>query len=210
MAEVVNGVIDGRRGEVEDLLGAAARLGDGTLELAVTGRRACSGAGHAGVAEVVGLVDQDDVGVLHRAFDVVRRFSPTLQVGVAVADERLEIAGEIGQEVRQQRLPHVFLGGFRREEDAPPAVMGNPALDEHEADVRLPEPHPVAEKGRAVPGGDLDQILVGVALIAGERGEDGRRFPVPPGRAAAGGRGQIRTGPSPTPRTGCVLSYGGR
>lgn len=34
-------------------------------------------------------------------------------------------------------------------------------------------------------------------------------FPGPTGRATAGGRGQIRTGPSPTPRTGCVLSYGG-
>ena len=91
VAEVVNGVIDGRRGEVEDLLGTATRLGDGALELAVTGRRACSGAGHAGVAEVVGLVDQDDGGVLHRAFDAVRPFSPALQVGVAVADEGLHL-----------------------------------------------------------------------------------------------------------------------
>lgn len=97
MAKVVDGVVDGRCGKEENLLGTASFLVEVLLQFAVAGGFLAAGAGNSGIAKVMGFVDQENVGVFDGALDAVGPFSPTLQVGVAVADERLEVAGKIGQ-----------------------------------------------------------------------------------------------------------------
>ena len=97
MAKVVDGVVDGRCGKEENLLGAASFLVKVVLKFAVAGSFAAD-AGNAGVAKMMGFVDQENVGVFDGALDSIRPCSFfALEVGVAVADQRLEVAGKVGQ-----------------------------------------------------------------------------------------------------------------
>ena len=65
---------------------------------------------------MVCFVDQNDVRVLYGASDTV---GPVVggasEISVAVADERLEVAGQVGEETFDDRRPDVFLRCLRSE-----------------------------------------------------------------------------------------------
>ena len=74
MAKVVDGVVDGRRGKEENLLGTASSLVKVALKFAIAGKFFSAGAGNAGVAKMMGFVNQENVGVFDSAPDLVTNF----------------------------------------------------------------------------------------------------------------------------------------
>ena len=166
VSEIVDGIVDRRRREEEDLLLPAAGLVQIFLKHAVTGRLALALAFDAGVAEVMSFVDEHHVGIPQRAADVPPPLARlALQIGVVVSDEVDERTIEVRQVLLDHRFPNILARGFRREEDYPFALVHDKSFDEHEADERFTKPHAVAQKRTAVASGDADEVFVSVALV---------------------------------------------
>ena len=128
---------------------------------------------------MVGLVNQDDIGITKGALQMAREAAFALKVGVIVGNEGDESAVEIRQEELNGRSPDIFARCFRREQHNAFAFMHHHALDDHEADVGLAETDAIAKECTPVEPGDLDKVLVGVLLVAGQLREDDGALTVP-------------------------------
>jgi hypothetical protein len=96
VTEVVDGIVDRRRGEEIELLGPAARLVQRVLEQAVTRGGAVAFARNAGIPKVMRFVDNDDIGVTQDAAEVARSRALALKIGVIAHEEADKAAVQIG------------------------------------------------------------------------------------------------------------------
>ena len=183
--EVAQAVVDGRGRQHEQGLGALRAVQQ--VEQAVVARRFGSLGGvalAAGIAEVVRLVDDDDVGEFRNAPEALGEVPLAPEVGVAEHGEVAEIgatadAADVREPPTQVRLPHPVLGRLGGEQhDALPLVKDEP-LDQHQADEGLAETDAVTEERAAVLPGDLHERPVRLLLVAVEVTEHERPPLVP-------------------------------
>ena len=138
----------------------------------------------AGIAEVVRLVDDDDVGELRNAPESLREVPLASEIGMAEYGQVAEVgatadAADVREPPTQVRLPHPLLGRLGGEQhDALPLVKDEP-LDQHQADEGLAETDAVTEERAAVLPGDLHERPVRLLLIAVEVTEHERPSLVP-------------------------------
>ena len=165
------------------------RVVEQVVELVVAGRLdlPSSLAAAARIAEVVRLVDDDDVGQLGDPPEALREVALAAEVGVAEDGEVAEVgaaadAADVRQPFAQVRLPDALLGRLRGEQDDALALVQDEALDQHQADEGLAEADAVAEERAAVLARDLHQRPVGFLLVAVELREHLRPGLVPLGR----------------------------
>src|SRR5271166_5200198 len=144
MTEIVDGVVNRRRGEEEDMFLATTDLMQIFLQSTITRSLFLAFTFYSGVSKMVGLVDQNHFGIAQRAADVARPLSLSLQIRVIVRDEVNKTAVEIRQVLLDHALPHVFERRFRRKKNHVSSFVKNKPLDQHQADERLPESNPVA------------------------------------------------------------------
>ena len=108
----------------------------------------------AGVAEVVGLVDDDGVRRLGDPAEPLREVAAAAEVRVAEHGEVAEVdrpadAADVAQVLTKVRLPDGLLGPLGREEHDPLALVQDESLDQHQPDEGLAEADAVAEEGPA-------------------------------------------------------------
>ena len=116
MAEVGQAVVDRRCREHEQSLGAC-HVVEQVEQAVVTGGilSAVTAAPTAGIAEVMGLVDDHDIGLFRDTPKPFREIPFPAQIGVAEDSQAAEIrpAADIRQPFAQMRLPDSLLGRFR-------------------------------------------------------------------------------------------------
>ena len=188
VAEVAQPVVDRRRRQHEERL-RPHRVVEQVEELVVARRldSFVSVAPAPRVAEVMGLVDDHDVGELGDPAEALREVALAAEVGVAEDGEVAEVgaaadAADVRQPLAQVRLPDAFLRRLRSEQHDALALVQDQPLDQHQPDEGLAETDAVAEEGAAVLAGDLHQRPVGLLLVAVEPGEHLRAGLVPLGR----------------------------
>ena len=99
----------------------------------------------AGVAEVVCLVNDDDIGHLFDTFQI-RGLPVAVQVCVVEDDEVREDAVQVRQIAVERLLPDGLTGRFRHEECDALALFFNQPLDQHHADESFTQADAVAQK----------------------------------------------------------------
>ena len=188
MPEVAQPVVDRRRREHEERL-RPHRVVEQVVELVVARRLVLVRPRRArpGIAEVVGLVDDHDVGELGDPPEPLREVALAAEVGVAEDGEVAEVgaaadAADVRQPLAQVRLPDALLRRLRSEQHDALALVQDEALDQHQPDEGLAETDAVAEECAAVLARDLHQRPVGLLLVAVELREHLRAGLVPLGR----------------------------
>ena len=160
------------------------------LEQAVVARRFGSLVGvalPARIAEVVRLVDDDDVGEFRDAAETLREVPLASEVGVAEDGQVAEVratadAADVRKPSTQMGLPHALLGSLRCEQHDTLALVKDEPFDQHQTDEGLAKTHAVTEERPAVLPGDLHERPVRLLLIAIEVREHARARLVPLGR----------------------------
>ena len=188
VAEVAQAVVDGRGRQHEHGLGAFRVVEQ--VEQAVVARRfdAPVGVGPAArIAEVVRLVDDDDVGELRNALETLREVPLASEVGMAEDGQIAEVrtaadAADVRKPPTQVGLPYPLLRGLGCEQHDSPAFVKDEPLDQHQTDEGLAKTYAVTEERAAVLPGDLHERPVRLFLIAIEVREHARPCLVPLGR----------------------------
>ena len=152
VAEVAQAVVDGRGRQHEHGLRAFRVVEQ--LEQAVVARRFDSLVGvalTARIAEVVRLVDNDDVGEFRNAPETLREVPLASEVGVAEDGQVAEVratadAADMRKPSTQVGLPHALLGSLRREQNNTLALVKDEPLDQHQTDEGLAKTHAVTEE----------------------------------------------------------------
>ena len=185
VAEVAQAVVDGGGRQHEHGLGAFLAVEQ--LEQAVVARRFKSPvrvSPAARIAEVVRLVDDDDVGEFRNAPETLREVHLTSQVGVAEDGQVAEVraTADVRKPLTQVGLPNPLLGRLRCEQRDTLALVKDEPLNQHQTDESLAKTHAVTEERTAVLPGDLHERPVRLLLIAIEVREHARPCLVPLGR----------------------------
>ena len=188
VAEVAQAVVDGRGRQHEHGLETFRVVEQ--LEQVVVARRFDSPVGvtpAARIAEVVRLVDQDDVGEFRNAVETLREVPLASEVGVAEDGQVAEVratadTANVRKPPTQVGLPHALLGRFRCEQHDTLALVKDEPLDQHQTDEGLAKTHAVTEERTAVLPGDLHERPVRLLLIAIDVREHARPCLVPLGR----------------------------
>ena len=167
--EVSEPVVDGRGGEHEDLLYAL-----GSFEQIVEPPVVCERLGwptpETGIAEMVGLINQDNVGHFLHAIQAVLVVAPAEEIGMVEDDQVAEVAPEVPKIAPDVPFPDIVAPGFRDQQDHTLPVVHDKPLDQHQADERLAKPDAVAQEGTAVLRRDLQQGVVPLLLVAVQDG----------------------------------------
>ena len=188
VAEVAQAVVDGCGRQHEHGLGALRVVEQ--LEQAIVARRFDSPFGvtaAARIAEVVRLVDDNDVGEFRNALETLREVPFSSEVSVAEDGKVAEVratadAADVRKPLTQVGLPYPLLGRLRCEQRDTLALVKDEPLDQHQTDERLAETHAVTEKRAPVLTGDLHERPIRLLLIAIEMREHARPCLVPLGR----------------------------
>jgi hypothetical protein len=132
-----------------------------------------------GIAEVMRLVDDDDVRARADTFEVLCNLPAPQQVGVVEDFELAVLAEQVGQALSKGALPDRFASGLRYEERHLQSVMDDQPLDEHQPDIGLAEAHAVTKESAAVAVCALQQRVVALPLVGREDLVHGRVVSLP-------------------------------
>jgi len=184
VAQIVELVVDGRRREHEDLLGAVGGV-DQVGKAPVAGGAVLLRSLRPRIAEVVGLVNNDDVGQLLDPCQPGRIVAAAIEVGMIVDGQVAVVATAEAADVRKTgtefAFPDVLARSFGHEQEDALAVVHDKPLDEHQADVSLAEADGIAEEGTTEAAADVEQVAVARSLVAVENRPHARAAVVRPG-----------------------------
>ncbi len=171
--EIVQRVVH-RRGREQEHLLLAARAFDKVEQFPVAGRTAAVFARVAGIAEMVCLVDDDDIGQFLDALEVVLECFLEPKIGMVEDDQAAEHAragaSDMRQVVAKLPFPNIHPGRLGDEQRHALAVVHHQPLDDHQADERLAQAHAVAQERAAELPGDLHQGVVALLLVMVQNG----------------------------------------
>ena len=128
---------------------------------------------------MVSLVNEYDISITKRAFQITRESAFTLEVRVVVGNESDEAAVQVRKQALNDRSPNIFAGRFGSEQHDTFPFMHDHAFQDHEAYICLAKTNAVAKECGTIQTGDFDQVFVGILLVAGENREDDGVLAIP-------------------------------
>jgi len=175
MAEVVQTVVDRRRCQQEKFFFAPWAVDEVVEEPVTRGNGISFGHGPAGVAEVVGFVDDDGIGQIFHAGESFDELAAAAEIGVVEHCEAAEVAtAEVWQIFADRPLPDVDAARPGNQEHHALPLVHDEAFDHHESDECFAKANAVAQERPAMPASDFQQRLIAFFLILIENAEHAR------------------------------------